>query len=105
MASANNTVRAITNVTIPEEDAATASDTLTKDGAKENITQATDVYPNTTTNSTKKEQMDAIKAGASIPEPSNVTVPILKNDTEGAALKEKKKEEPCPYNQPKPEEK
>ena len=99
-ASANNTVRAINNVTMPEDDAATVSDTLTKNGTKENFTAS--ASSTNTTNSTTKEQVDAIKAGAVIPEPSNVTVPTLKtNDTDGAAIKVKEPKKPCPFDQPK----
>ena len=100
--SANNTVRsrAILNITMPEDDAATVSDTLTKNGTKENFTAS--ASSTNTTNSTTKEIIDAIKAGAVIPEPSNVTVPTLKTiDTDGAAIKEKEPKKPCPFNQPK----
>jgi hypothetical protein len=100
-ASANNTVRAINNVTIPEDDAATVSDTLTKNGTKENFTASANTT--NTNNSTTKELVDAIKAGAVIPEASNVTVPILKtNETsDGAAIKEQAAKKPCPFDLPK----
>jgi hypothetical protein len=86
-----------------EEDAATASDTLKLKGTKEKVAEtpgSNNPYSNVVSN-LKADLLDAIKVGAHVPEPSNVTVPTLhteKTNGEGAAIKEAPVKKPCAAN-------
>ena len=94
VASATNLKKASQNPAVPEEDAATISDTLALNGTKEKLSGPA-------LNLTSKwtiEQLEAQRVGASLPAPSNATVPALKTEktvAEGVAIKPVEAKKPC----------